>query len=75
MYLEIFLLLDDSSDGESEWKKERSSCDTLDQSGICEGSTNSLAGRKSGRTARKVAKQAQYKRYIIYLYFLIIVIY
>lgn len=53
--------IDDSSDGEGEWKRnDRSSCDTLDQSGIQEGSISSR--RNSSRSARK-ARQSQSKRH------------
>ncbi|KAJ8968600.1 hypothetical protein NQ317_004416 [Molorchus minor] len=56
---------DGSSEGEHDWKKQdRSSCDTLDtQSGILENSMSSLSGRRSGKSARKVARQAQLKRH------------
>ncbi|KAJ8959443.1 hypothetical protein NQ318_022136 [Aromia moschata] len=55
---------DESSEGEHDWKRQdRSSCDTLDQTGILENSTSSLSGRKSSKSARKLARQAQLKRH------------
>lgn len=58
----IEICLDDSSDGEHDWKKEQSSCDTLDQSGILENSMSSLTGRRSSGKVRKQIRQAQLKR-------------
>ncbi|XP_017769097.1 PREDICTED: protein-methionine sulfoxide oxidase Mical isoform X2 [Nicrophorus vespilloides] len=52
---------EDSSDCDTDWKcADRSSCDTLDQSKDCSmGSLN----KRSGRSARKAARQSQLKRH------------
>ncbi|XP_071050095.1 F-actin-monooxygenase Mical isoform X3 [Onthophagus taurus] len=51
---------DESSDGELDLRKDLSSCDALDQSGITE---ESSFGRRPNRSGRKTARQAQLKRH------------
>lgn len=63
--ISTIFVTDESSDGEHDGKKQgRSSCDTLDKSGMLENSTSSLTGRKTSKSARKLTRQAQLKRYV-----------
>lgn len=60
MYINI--IVDESSDGEHDWKRhDRSSCDTLDQSGTLD-SVSSLSNNRMSKGARRAARQAQLKR-------------
>ncbi|XP_018580267.1 F-actin-monooxygenase Mical isoform X2 [Anoplophora glabripennis] len=59
-----YTIKDESSEGEHDCKNQgHSSCDTLDKSGVLENSTSSLTGRKTGKSARKLVRQAQLKRH------------
>lgn len=55
------MFTDESSEGEQDFKKDHSSCDTLDKLGTLEFSTSSNTGRRSSKALR-AARQAQLKR-------------
>lgn len=58
-------MTDDSSDPDHDWKaNDRSSCDTLDQSGAVDISASSTSNRRASKSARRTSRQTQLKRYI-----------